>query len=52
MKTDFKTIKVEFKDGVAVFVIDNPPVNQLSQQFRSDLAEAFTAFFPISFILL
>jgi len=26
---------------VAVFTMDNPPVNQLSSQFRSDLAEAF-----------
>jgi 3-hydroxyacyl-CoA dehydrogenase/enoyl-CoA hydratase/carnithine racemase len=42
MKTDFKTIKVELKDGVAVFSMNNPPVNQLSPQFRSDLAEAFT----------
>ncbi len=40
MKTDFKTIQVEIKDGVAVFTMNNPPVNQLSAQFRSDLAEA------------
>lgn len=26
---------------MAVFTMDNPPVNQLSSQFRSDLAEAF-----------
>ncbi len=42
MKTDFKTITVELTDGVAVFTMNNPPVNQLSPQFRSDLAEAFT----------
>jgi 3-hydroxyacyl-CoA dehydrogenase/enoyl-CoA hydratase/carnithine racemase len=42
MKTDFKTIKVELTDGVAVCTMSNPPVNQLSPQFRSDLAEAFT----------
>ena len=41
MKTDYKTIQVEITDGVAVFTMNNPPVNQLSEQFRSDLAEAF-----------
>jgi 3-hydroxyacyl-CoA dehydrogenase/enoyl-CoA hydratase/carnithine racemase len=42
MKTDYKTIKVDFEDGVAVFTMDNPPVNQLSQHFVQELAEAFT----------
>jgi len=41
MKTDFKTIQVELRDKVAVFTMNNPPVNQLSTQFRADLAEAF-----------
>jgi len=41
MKTDYKTIQVEIKDGVAVFTMNNPPVNQLSTQFRADLAQAF-----------
>ncbi len=41
MKTDYKTIQVEIKDGVAVFTMNNPPVNQLSGQFRADLAQAF-----------
>ena len=41
MKTDFKTIQVELRDNVAVFTMNNPPVNQLSTQFRADLAEAF-----------
>ncbi|MGD9290902.1 MAG: 3-hydroxyacyl-CoA dehydrogenase NAD-binding domain-containing protein, partial [Desulfobacterales bacterium] len=41
MKTDYKTIQVEIKDGVAVFIMNNPPVNQLSGQFRADLAQAF-----------
>jgi len=40
MKTDFKTIKVELKDGVAVLFMDNPPVNQLSDHFVKELAEA------------
>ena len=42
MKTDFKTIKVELKDGVAVLFMDNPPVNQLSDHFVKELAEAMT----------
>ena len=41
MKTDYQTIQVELKDNVAVFTMNNPPVNQLSAQFRVDLAEAF-----------
>ena len=41
MKTDYKTIKVDIEDGVAVFTMDNPPVNQLSQHFVQELAEAF-----------
>jgi len=42
MKTDFKTIKVELTDGVAVCTMNNPPVNQLSPQFRSELAGLFS----------
>ena len=42
MKTDYKTVKVELKDGVAVCTMDNPPVNQLSQHFVEELAQAFT----------
>jgi len=30
MKTDYKTIRVEMREGVALLVMDNPPVNQLS----------------------
>jgi 3-hydroxyacyl-CoA dehydrogenase/enoyl-CoA hydratase/carnithine racemase len=41
MKTDYQTIQVEIRDNVAVFTMNNPPVNQLSTQFRADLAEAF-----------
>jgi 3-hydroxyacyl-CoA dehydrogenase/1,4-dihydroxy-2-naphthoyl-CoA synthase len=41
MQTDYQTIQVEIRDNVAVFTMNNPPVNQLSTQFRSDLAEAF-----------
>ncbi len=42
MKTDYKTIQVDLRDDVAVFTMNNPPVNQLSAQFRADLAEAFS----------
>ena len=42
MKTDYKTIKVKIEDGVAVFTIDNPPVNQMSPQLNEDFAQAIT----------
>jgi len=41
MKTDYTTIRVEIKDGVAVLTLNNPPVNQLSQHFALELSEAF-----------
>ena len=45
MKTDYRTIKAELKDGVAVLTLDNPPVNQMSpqlmQDFRDAVGEAF-----------
>ncbi len=40
MKTDYRTVRVEVKDGVAVFVLDNPPVNQLSEAFVREIAGA------------
>ena len=36
MKTDYRTIKVEVKDNVAVLTLDNPPVNQMSPQLMQD----------------
>ena len=42
MKTDYKTIKVKIEDGVAVFTIDNPPVNQMSPELNEDFAQAIT----------
>jgi len=42
MKTDFKTIRVEMRDSVAVFIMNNPPVNQLSKYFVKELAQALT----------
>jgi 3-hydroxyacyl-CoA dehydrogenase/enoyl-CoA hydratase/carnithine racemase len=43
MKTDFNTIQVEVKEGVAVLSMNNPPVNQLSKHFIADMARALTA---------
>jgi 3-hydroxyacyl-CoA dehydrogenase/enoyl-CoA hydratase/carnithine racemase len=40
MKTDYQTIKVEIRDNVAVLTMNNPPVNQLSEHFVLELAEA------------
>ncbi|MBP1742494.1 MAG: 3-hydroxyacyl-CoA dehydrogenase NAD-binding protein [Deltaproteobacteria bacterium] len=40
MKTDYRTIKVELKDGVAVLILDNPPVNQMSPQLMQDFRDA------------
>ena len=41
MKTDYKTVKVEVKDGVAILAMNNPPVNQLSEHFVREMADAF-----------
>ncbi len=41
MRTDYRSIQVEAADGIAVFRIDNPPVNQLSEHVVRELAEAF-----------
>jgi 3-hydroxyacyl-CoA dehydrogenase/enoyl-CoA hydratase/carnithine racemase len=41
MKTDYRTVKVEVKDGVAIFGLNNPPVNQLSEHFVREMADAF-----------
>ncbi len=40
MKTEYQTIRVEIRDGVAVLTMNNPPVNQLSEHFVLELAEA------------
>ena len=40
MRTDYKTVRVAVRDGVAVFVLDNPPVNQLSGHFVREIADA------------
>jgi 3-hydroxyacyl-CoA dehydrogenase/1,4-dihydroxy-2-naphthoyl-CoA synthase len=45
MRTDFKAIRVSIRDGVAVFTLDNPPVNQLSAHFVREIAEAVAGAF-------
>jgi 3-hydroxyacyl-CoA dehydrogenase/enoyl-CoA hydratase/carnithine racemase len=41
MKMDYQTVKVELSEGIAVFRMDNPPVNQLSEHFVRELSDAF-----------
>jgi len=43
MKTEFNTIQVKVKEDVAVFSMNNPPVNQLSKHFIEDLVQALKA---------
>ncbi|MEW6111371.1 MAG: 3-hydroxyacyl-CoA dehydrogenase NAD-binding domain-containing protein [Thermodesulfobacteriota bacterium] len=45
MKTDYKTVKMDLRDGVAVLTLNNPPVNQLSEHFVLELAQAMTEAF-------
>ena len=45
MRTDFRSIRVETADGIAVFRIHNPPVNQLSEHVVRELADAFAGAF-------
>jgi 3-hydroxyacyl-CoA dehydrogenase/enoyl-CoA hydratase/carnithine racemase len=40
MKTDYRTLKVDLKDGVVVLTLDNPPVNQMSPPLMQDFSEA------------
>jgi len=41
MKTDYQTIKVQTRDDLVIFTMNNPPVNQLSEIFVRELAQAF-----------
>ena len=41
MKKAYHNIRVDIEDSVAVFTMNNPPVNQLSERFVLQLAEAF-----------
>src|SRR5512136_396745 len=40
MKSDYRTIKVEITQGVAILKLNNPPVNQLSKPFVEEMKEA------------
>jgi 3-hydroxyacyl-CoA dehydrogenase/enoyl-CoA hydratase/carnithine racemase len=40
MKMDYQTITVAITEGIAVLRMDNPPVNQLSEHFVRELADA------------
>ena len=42
MKTEYQTITVEIRDGVAILTMNNPPVNQLSPDFSRELKESIT----------
>jgi 3-hydroxyacyl-CoA dehydrogenase/enoyl-CoA hydratase/carnithine racemase len=48
MKTDFENVRVEVQNGVAVLFMNNPPVNQLSEHFVMELAEAISGGFQDS----
>ncbi len=41
MRTDYRTIMIELHQGVAIFRLNNPPVNQLSKPFVDEMREAF-----------
>ena len=40
MEKNYRTVKVELKDGVAILALNNPPVNQLSEHFVREMADA------------
>ena len=42
MQVMYKTIHITVQNGVAIFAIDNPPVNQMSPQLSRDLIQAVT----------
>jgi 3-hydroxyacyl-CoA dehydrogenase/enoyl-CoA hydratase/carnithine racemase len=45
MKTNYKFLKVDVKDGIALITMNNPPVNQFSANFTAELVEAVTGAF-------
>jgi len=40
MKTDYKTVSADLQTDVVVLTMNNPPVNQLSEHFVMDVADA------------
>ena len=45
MRSDYRTIKVELNQGVAILRLNNPPVNQLSKPFVEEMKDALMAVF-------
>ncbi|NWF93961.1 MAG: enoyl-CoA hydratase/isomerase family protein [Syntrophaceae bacterium] len=45
MKSDYRTVKVELEQGVAILTLNNPPVNQLSRAFVEEIRDALMAAF-------
>jgi 3-hydroxyacyl-CoA dehydrogenase/enoyl-CoA hydratase/carnithine racemase len=45
MKSDYRTIKVEFNRGIAILRLNNPPVNQLSKPFVEEMRNALMSAF-------
>jgi len=45
METDYRTVKVEVKEGVAILKMNNPPVNQLSKPFVGEMADSISEAF-------
>ena len=45
MKSDYRMIKVELNQGVAILTLNNPPVNQLSRSFVEEMRDALMAAF-------
>ncbi len=45
MKSDYRTIKVEVIQGMAILRLNNPPVNQLSKPFVEEMRDALVAAF-------
>jgi 3-hydroxyacyl-CoA dehydrogenase/enoyl-CoA hydratase/carnithine racemase len=48
MKQDFTTLNVQIHDEIAVLVMNNPPVNQLSEDFVGEISEAISIAFQDS----
>ena len=45
MKMNYKFLKVDVKDGIALITMNNPPVNQFSANFTAELVEAVNGAF-------
>jgi len=43
MKSDYRMLKVELNQGVAILTLNNPPVNQLSRSFVEEIRDALMA---------